>query len=283
MGLKNARLISLFALVMIFLIRTLTGPLVPEDLSIVTEDKIYVIEAGEPWGLYFKHEALHHPYLDPEAIAAIRLENQDIGVELSVRDVTHHDDLGLFGITYFRISHPFSSIETPLLLTDPRLTFWMIDGQTLHFQFSYVGFFPEREQRSKLQFVEIYGLYQPEKLGLQGLYLTLHNPTADDVCLSRVNLGLATDIPLTRLYQTASPFTPHQPGDDYHRTPFNGCIPPFHSVSLLIDQALDKVLESVVITLEIKTGENAYLNPIRLVRNIPFHHDLKRIQGVFND
>lgn len=282
MELKNVRFISLVILAGFLFVRIFHGPLVPENLKIETEDKIYLIQAGEPWGLYFKHATTYHPYLDPDAITSLRLESDDIGVELSIETLTSHESLGVFGITFLSVSHPFASIETPLFFVEPQLIFSMIDGSQLVFKLSYVGFFPEREQRSNLQFTEIYGLYQTLKPGLHGLYLSLNNPTSEAICMTHINIGLKEDISLKDIHQTESEFIPHQAFEEYQKKAFDGCIKPFTSIRLLIHQPLDVVLETVVISIHLK-GQDAYLNPIRLVRNIPFHHQIKTIDGNYHD
>lgn len=282
MELKNVRFISLVILAGVLIARIFYGPLVPENLKIVTEDKIYLIQAGEPWGLYFKHESSQHPYLDPNAIISIRLESDEMGVELSLNHIMNHESLGVFGITFLSIRHPFSSIETPLIFNRPQLILMMMDGSQLIFPLEYVGFFPESEHRSSLQFNEIYGLYQTLRPGLHGLYLTLYNPTSEKICLTHINTGLKDDISLDNIYQTESTFIPHQAFEDYPKKTFDGCIKPFTSIHLLVHQPLESVLESVVISIYLK-GENATLNPIRLVRNIPFHHQIKTIEGIFHD
>lgn len=282
MELKNVRFISLSILLVILGFRIFLGPLGPENLTIETEDKIYLIQAGEPWGLYFKHDHPSHPYLDIDAIVAVRLENENRGLELSIGHIKSLESVGVSQMTYVSILNPFSSIETPLLLSEPRLIFQMIDGRQLSFQLGFVGFYPEREQRSTLQINEIYGLYQEAKPGLHGLYMTVQNPTALTLCMTHLNLGLKPNINREEIFQTPTNFIPHQAFESYQKKPFDGCFKPFTSTRLLIHQPLESVLESVVISLYLN-GEAAYLNPIRLVRNIPFHHHIDTIKGHFHD
>jgi hypothetical protein len=283
MALKNVRFISLIILTGWIIFRLFSGPLFPGDLTLETEEKITIIEAGEPWVIYFKHASTHHPYLDQEAIASVRLENQMQGLELSIASITSIETDSMAGMSALKLTHPLQSIQSPLLFDQPSLIFQMIDGSQMTFQLPWVGFFPEREQRSTLQFSEMYGLYEPSQLGLQGLYLTYYNPTSLTVCISHFNMGLEEDIDLENVFKTDSTFIPHQRLETYAKTTFDGCLEPFEKVHLLLEYSLEFVLESVVVTLYLTTGEVAYLNPIRLVRNAPFHHLMPRIKGTLDD
>ena len=283
MGLKNARLISSFVLLALITGRIFFGPLVPDDLSIVTEEKIYLLEAGEPWGLYFKHPLMKHPYLDKDSVATLRLEDDFKGIELTIEHIKSDTQMGAFGLSFLSLSHPFSSIQTPLHFEKPRLMFLMVDGSSLSFQLPWVSFYPESEQRSILTYHELYGLYQDDTAGLQGVYIRIHNPTHQTLCLDGISLGMNASIPFEHVYLTREDFTPHQRLHAYQKSPFHGCFEPYQEARLLVDHPLDVVLEHVRIHLKMNHHPDLYVNPIRLVRNIPFHHEIDRIKGVFDD
>ncbi len=282
MGLKSLRLSSLILVLAIVLIRFFSAPLWPDDLAIHTEDKIYLLQAGEDWVIYFKHAETRHPFLDAENITRIQLENETMGMELSLGHLASETLFDQTQVTIMTLIHPFKSTRVPLTLERPELSIYMLDGSRISFELEWVGIFPEKEHFHALPFSELYGLYAADRLGLQGLYLTLENPTNQERCITRMDLGLGSLNPLD-IYQTTTFFIPHQPLDDYEKVPFKGCIKAFETVHLLIEMRVSSVLESLPITLEFKSGLTAYLEPVRLVRNVSFHHDMPLIEGQFYD
>jgi hypothetical protein len=185
-------------------------------------------------------------------------------------------------VTLITFAHPFQSTLVPILFESPVLIFNMIDESRLAFDLNWVGIFPEKEYFHPLPFSELFGLYAKDRLGLQGLYLTLENPTSLKRCIKKMDVGFGP-ISAHHMYQTSQGFVPHQPLDDYEKGPFEGCIHPYETVHLLIELTLTSVLETLPITLEFEDGISAYLEPVRLVRNIPFHHDMPIIEGQFHD
>jgi hypothetical protein len=282
MGLKSLRLSSLILVLAIVLIRFFSAALWPSDLAVHTEDKIYLLQAGEDWVIYFKHAESRHPFFDADNIKGIQLESETMTMELSLGHLASETLIDQTQMTIMTLVHPFKSTHVPLTFEEPELSIYMVDGSRLSFRFKWVGIFPEKENFHALPFSELYGLYAEDTLGLQGVYLTLENPTSFERCITYVDLGFGALKP-SDIDQTSVSFTPHQRLDDYEKVPFTGCIKAYETAHLLIELKVPTVCESVPITLQFNDGLTAYLEPVRLVRNVPFHHDMPLIEGQFHD
>jgi hypothetical protein len=256
--------------------------MMPTQLDVYIEDKIHLIRADEPLIIHLMHLDVRHPYLDKAAIVNVRLVSEEVGLTLKIASSTTEILMNQSALTTMVFDHPWVSSEVSLKLENPTLILTMINGSTLSFALPFVGIFPEKEAVSPIQLHQLYGLYADHRLGLQGLFVRVHNPTDRSVCLHQFNMGLEGDVPLQNLFSTPYSFAAHQRIEDYEKRPFNGCIEAFESLNLLVESSFDSVLESVVLTLEFER-HTFYLEPIRLVRNIPFHHEMKTLKGVIDD
>jgi hypothetical protein len=282
MGLKSLRLSSLIIVFIFLIIRFFSTPLWPLDLAIQTEDKNYLLQAGEDWVIYFKHAEARHPFLAAENITRITLENETMGMELSLKELKSETLFDQTQVTIMTLIHPFQSTLVPLTLEKPKLSFYMLDGSKLSFELAWFGIFPEKEHFHALPFSELFGLYTSDRLGLQGFYITLENPISLKRCIRRIDVGFKTISP-DQIYQTQKEFIPHQSINGYDKGFFEGCIHPYETVRLLVEWRINSVLETLPISLEFEDGSIAYLEPVRLVRNIPFHHEMPLIEGQFHD
>ena len=282
MALKNWRLISLSGVLLALALRLFFTPMMPTQFDVYIEDKIHLIRADEPLVIHLMHPDARHPYLDKDAIVNVRLISDEVGLTLTLTSSTTEILMNQSALTTMVFHHPWVSSEVSLKLESPTLILTMINGSTLSFELPFMGIFPEKEGVSLIQLHQLYGLYADDTLGLQGLFMRVHNPTDRGLCFYRINLGLTNDIPFENLFITPQRFKAHQRFADYDKTPFHGCIAPFESLNILVESPSDSVVESVVLTLDFEQ-HRFYLEPIRLVRNIPFHHDIKTLRGVIDD
>jgi len=243
MALKKHPFLSLF----IFFTLLLIGFLFvvrPSNLDIYIEKKDRLYEANAPIEVTFKHFEETHPYLDPEAIISVRIEDASKSISLNIIDV----DTFLFNqeshLTTLTFESPFSEVKTPFILEESTLLI-ITNKNSLSFNWGRFAIYDNVPKNSDL-IKTLYGFYKEDIPSLEGVYLGLNVPQGYMLETARVE---SYEIALDEIIYTDESYVHGSKISEYVKSQEDL---PLETFQIILPFESENTLEAVPIYLEFK-------------------------------